>query len=99
MASKLAEANTSLPAVVSLKAVELRRRGYKSVQEWMSQPGHLYIGRYNKYLNLEASKWANPFLPKSFPEKSTRLEKYKEYIMNSQNLWNSLYELEVKVHE
>jgi hypothetical protein len=49
------------PTVVNVSIVELRKLGYKSIHEWLQNPNHLYIGRANKYLNLPASEWANPF--------------------------------------
>ena len=40
-----ATATRKMPHCVSLKKASLRRRGYKSFQDWNSDPNHLYIGR------------------------------------------------------
>ena len=94
MSSEPSESKT--PVVVSLKVAELKKRGYSSAQEWLNQPGHLYIGRHNRFLNIEGSKWANPF-PVQKHGREKCIEMYKDYVMDSQQLWEALDELQVKV--
>ena len=56
----------------------------------------LYIGRENKWLGLEGSKWGNPFVMKNESKREEVLAKYKEHILNSPELLNSLSELKGK---
>lgn len=56
----------------------------------------LYIGRKNKWLSLENSKWSNPFRMKNESEREEVLVKYKMYVLSSNSLLNSLWELEGK---
>lgn len=37
-----------MPKLYNLKINELRKHGYKSVEDWLSKPGHMYIGREMK---------------------------------------------------
>lgn len=57
----------------------------------------LYIGRKNKWLDLESSKWGNPYRMKNEGEREGVLKKYKEYVLASPELLDSLGELEGKV--
>ena len=54
------------PHCVSLKKASLSRRGYKSFEDWNSNPNHVYIGRNMSHHVPGAlgSKWGNPFKPK-----------------------------------
>ncbi len=54
----------------------------------------LYIGRANKWYGLEASKWGNPFYLKRESDRIEVLAKYKEYILETPELYDSLEELE-----
>lgn len=57
----------------------------------------LYIGRANKWLGLEGSKWGNPFPMKKESEREDVLMRYEEHIRNSKRLWRSLPELRSKI--
>ncbi len=52
----------------------------------------LYMGRENKWLGLEQSKWHNPFPMKAEWQRPGVLEQYLDYIINSP-LMNELDEL------
>ena len=47
--------------VVNIRIQELRKHGFKNFHEWNSFPENVYIGRANYYLNIPASKFANPY--------------------------------------
>ena len=56
-----------------------------------------YIGRANKFVGLEGSKWANPFVLKNESEREEILEKYRKYILSKPELLEFLYELDNKI--
>lgn len=56
----------------------------------------LYIGRENKTYYLKASKWANPFVIRREVDRASVLEKYRIYVLNNPELYNSLEELNGK---
>jgi len=53
----------------------------------------LYIGRANKWLDLPASKWGNPFLMKNESERAKVILEYENHILNNPELIKSLPEL------
>jgi len=57
----------------------------------------IYIGRENRHLNLEGSKWGNPFRMKNESEREGVLARYEEHIESSPELLAALPELEGKV--
>ena len=72
--------------VVNLKHI-------RDVTVWASVTNkHIYIGRQNNKLGLEASKWQNPFSTSEY-DIETCLSKYEEHIRNSPDLYNNLGEL------
>ena len=58
----------------------------------------VYIGRENRLggWNLPESKWANPFTKQEYKEKGTRLRLYREHILSTPELLESLHELKGK---
>lgn len=58
----------------------------------------IYIGRSLNYpkAKFSQSKWHNPYSVKKFGRKKA-LKLYEEYIRNTPELWNSLYELQDKI--
>jgi hypothetical protein len=84
-------------SVVNVKVAELRKQGYSSLEEWLKDENHLYIGRDMSFYvkGAKASKWQNPF-----PVKKCGLEQslslYEEYVQNNSELMASLHELEGK---
>jgi hypothetical protein len=56
-------------------------------------PYTLYIGRPNVWLNLDGSKWANPFHLKRESDRVEILIKHWDYLLNNDDLINSLSEL------
>ena len=81
--------------VVNVKHSELKKRGYKNFKEWHSQPNTLYIGRFNKFLGIPASKWGNPFKLTEY-DRETCLKLYEEYVKNTPDLINNIDELNGK---
>lgn len=55
-----------------------------------------YIGRKNGWLNLEESKWGNPFVLKSAVERDLICEQYYNYVLGREDLIKSLHELKDK---
>ena len=81
--------------VVNIRIQELRKHGFKNFHEWNSFPENVYIGRANYYLNIPASKFANPYKIRDFDRK-TVLQMYENYIRRSPKLLNSIHELKLK---
>ena len=75
---------------MSLKKLSLARRGYKSFEDWNSDPNHVYIGR-NK-----GSKWGNPFKVTNKNSVKKCLERYEDLIRGTPDLFNAVLELEGK---
>lgn len=84
-----------LPQLVDVHVSNLRKVGFHTFEEWQNDPRHLYIGRSNRFLNIEGSKWKNPFpVGKRYTlEESLRL--YEVHV--KKNLINDLKDLEGKV--
>ena len=84
-----------MSVVVNLKASELRKRGYNNFQEWNSKSHTLYIGRFNKFLGISASKWGNPFKLSEY-DRNTCLNLYEDYVRNTPDLINNINDLRGK---
>jgi len=67
-----------------------------NIKKQKEEPYDLYIGRTNHWLDLEESKWANPFHMKNEGQREEVLRNYKSYILQTSTLYNSLHELEGK---
>ena len=98
--STSAAATRKTPHSVSLKKYSLARRGYKSFEEWNSDPNHVYIGRCMSHHveGAHGSKWGNPFKAKKANKNSLNkcLERYEDYIRRNPDLFNAVTELEGK---
>jgi len=57
----------------------------------------IYIGRRNDHLNLEHSKFANPFVMKTESERNEVVQKFEIYARNNPDIMDSLDELDGKV--
>lgn len=64
--------------------------GVPTIGHVLHDPYTLYIGRYNKSHNLQASKWANPFKVAQY---SDAAERYRQYFMDADHLVPSIHEL------
>ena len=79
-----------------VKVDELRKKGYKALDDWMADPNNLYVGRKGRIwitedkekrmFHYKQSKWANPYKvgkkPGEYPlEESLRL--YKQHLTDS----------------
>ena len=82
--------------VVNVKKIYLNIMGFKDFNEWKLNPNNVYIGRKNCHVDgTEKSKWANPFSVKKYGRDQC-LILYENYIRNTSDLWDSLYELDKK---
>ena len=87
---------------MSLKKSSLSSLGYKSFEDWISDPDHVYIGRDMSHHIAGAlgSKWGNPFkIKKRNKNKNSRkkcLERYEDHIRRNPDLFNAVMELEGK---
>lgn len=84
--------------VVNVRKKELKKNNYKDFNDWNSNPDHVYIGRNMSFYvpGTNKSKWHNPFSAKKYGREKC-LEMYKEYILNTPELLNSLDELKGKI--
>ena len=57
----------------------------------------LYIGRKNHWLDLEQSKWANPFIMKNEGQRAEVIAQYEAYIRSRPDLLKDLKELEGQI--
>jgi hypothetical protein len=87
---------SDIPTVINCKKVNLIKLGYKDLQDWLSKPNHMYIGRDMIFYVPGAigSKWANKFHVKMGRDKC--LELYEADIRSNNELMNSLHELKGK---
>ena len=85
-------------SVVSIKKVELKKRGYRDLEHWLETDNHIYIGRNLSFYVKGAtqSKWANPFSIRKYGREDC-LKKYKEYILSNEDLMSKLNELKGKI--
>ncbi len=86
------------PTVISVKKSNLKLLGYDSLEDWLKDPTHIYIGRDMQRFIKGAigSKWRNPYSIKKY-KLNEALLLYKEYLLGNKELLNSLYELNGKV--
>ncbi|XP_062602325.1 uncharacterized protein LOC134264043 [Saccostrea cucullata] len=91
-------------SVVNIRKFNLKKMGYKDLEDWLRNPDHVYIGRdMTHYVpGAKGSKWGNPFKSKQCGREES-VRKYKEYIEtdreirdNGRTLYDSLEELRGK---
>lgn len=78
----------------------LRKLGYDSLEKWLEDPDHVYIGRCNRFIaGSFHSKWKNPYpvTKKSGITRSKAVVMYKQYLDNNKELLNSIGELKGKI--
>ena len=85
---------------MSLKKPFLTRRGYKSFEDWNSDPDHVYIGPDMSH-HVEGAVdlgWGNPYKPKKGNKASLYrcLKRYEDRIRRNPDLFNAVLELEGK---
>ena len=73
-----------LPTLDNLKTVH--------TQEWLKDPINCYIGRKNIYYGID-SIWGNPYRISQSMNRYTCVDKYKNYLLNNQQLMQRLPEL------
>ena len=86
-----------MSSVVNVHKQDLIKNGFKSFEEWASDPSSLYIGRdmSNHIKGATGSKWGNPFSVQKYGL-SRCLELYEKHIRDTPSLYNNLHELEGK---
>lgn len=57
----------------------------------------VYIGRKNKRRGLEASQWGNPFFIGKDGTRKEVIEKYRQYLLNNEELLKQIPKLKGKV--
>ena len=88
---------------INIRKENLKKLGYTSLEQWLQNPKHIYIGRSMEHYvpGAKQSKWHNPFkIDKNSIIKDQRklvIEKYREYLLNNEKLLNEIGELEGKV--
>lgn len=92
------------PEVTNIRKSNLRKKGYKDLEDWLKNPQHVYIGRdmTNYVPGAIGSVWGNPFSTSKMSREEC-CKKYEEYILtdkkkmkNGKTLRESLGELKGK---
>jgi len=82
--------------VIDVHKENLRKLGYDSLEDWLSNPNSVYIGRHLVYVKgTFNSKWRNPFPVKRLGREEC-IKAYREYILAKPELLDSLVELRGK---
>jgi len=82
--------------VINCAIKELKKTGFSSLKNWLdSDPNNVYIGRSDKMEGAVKSKWSNPF-PISKYGREKGVELYKQHVLTTPELFNSLSELKNK---
>ena len=85
---------------MSLRKSSLARSGYKSFEDWNSDPNHVYIGRdmTHHIAGALGSKWGNPHRADKTNKNSLikSLKRYEDHIRTNPDLFNAVTELEGK---
>ena len=68
-------------SVVNIRVANLRKMGYASLEEWLKDPNHVYIGRgmTNRVSGARESIYCNPFNLKDY-DIDECLKLYEQYI-------------------
>ena len=84
--------------LVNIRKANIDKKGYPDgLQEWLKEPKHIYIGRFNLYIpGATESKWKNPFSVKKFGREGC-IAKFEEDLRNTPELCDSLDELNGKI--
>lgn len=69
--------------VVNVSLKNLRSEGYETINEWLEDPNHIYIGKSNRFVGLSSSIWANPFPVTEEVPVEDSLKFYKAHIIES----------------
>lgn len=85
-----------MTTAIDIHKKNLNKIGFNNLEEWITNPNHLYIGRNNVYVKgANGSKWQNPYKVKKYGlDKS--LELYENYIRTGE-LYSQLNELNDKI--
>lgn len=81
--------------VICVSVVNLRKLGYNTLEEWLENPNHVYIGRKNRFVAATThSIWYNPFSMRKYG-RAQSLKEYRKHI--ELNLIGELEDLRGKV--
>ncbi len=85
------------PKVVNVKSAELKKLGYKNLQEWLKDSNHVYVGRDMTWAvkGAKGSKWQNPFKINDYGLEEC-LKNFEEYLMKNNELLKDIHELKGK---
>ena len=66
---------------INIKTITQRnkRKPWLEYQKWISNPNNVYVGRENKFIGAEGSKWGNPFTVDEFGREGC-IQKYEEML-------------------
>lgn len=72
--------------LVNIRVKNLRAMGYASLEKWLENPDHVYIGRANHYVKgTFDSPWRNPFSVQRYG-RAECIRLYKEYVLKKEDL-------------
>ena len=80
--------------LINCRKENLKKLGYKDLEDWLGNPNHVYIGREMSFYvkGAKGSKWANPFSVKKYGREKC-IEMYRNRINENNELKQSLEEL------
>ena len=83
--------------VIDIHKENLKKLGYNSLEEWLLDPNHVYIGRHLVYVKgTFNSKWRNPYPVKRLGREEC-LKAYRQMITSSPKMLAELEELRGKI--
>jgi hypothetical protein len=99
--------NTSNTSTFCIKIDNLRKHGYTDLRDWMSKDNNVYVGRRGRVFITQpdkskeifvysGSKFANIYKIDKDGTVEEVCKKYRDYILNTPELLNSLIELKGK---
>jgi hypothetical protein len=83
--------------IVNCKKNNLNKLGYANLEDWLSKPEHVYIGRdQTRFIKgAKKSKWSNPFSVNKYGRDEC-LVLYRKHITTTPELYDNLDELKDK---
>jgi hypothetical protein len=84
-------------SVVNISKANLKKLGYNSLEDWMKNPNHVYIGRPIKYIAATSdAKYGNPFPVEKYGRNKC-IELYHEYLLDNPDKLQEVLKLKHKV--
>ncbi len=96
--NNICNSNHNMTTVISIRQHNLKKLGYKNLEDWLKNENHIYIGRDMTYRISSAigSKWCNPFSVKKYKREEC-IDMFRQYILLNKELLSSLSELKDKI--